>query len=125
MAKVTYTPGIQFASGALVKPKKINGHKHGNYLITTHRVAATTNPECTRIYVRSADAYVRSTPVTSDERAARNRFAAISRAVSARKKDLSKVASDLAAFNAQKDDPDGYKTMRQYLWHICADEIDG
>ena len=55
----------------------------------------------------------------------RTRFAAICKAVNERRKDLSKVAADLAAFNAQKDTAGGYKTMRQYLWHICAAEIGG
>ena len=62
---------------------------------------------------------------TSDERAQRTRFAAISRAVNTRRKDLAHVAEDLAAFNAQKDTAGGYKTMRQYLWHICAAEYNG
>ena len=62
--------------------------------------------------------------MSSDERAQRTRFAAICKAVNERRKDLSKVAEDLAAFNAQKDTAGGYKTMRQYLWHICAAEID-
>ena len=34
-----------------------------------------------------------------------------------------KQSADLDAFNAQKDT--GYKTFYQYLWHICAAEIDG
>ena len=46
---------------------------HGDYLIGTHREAATTNPNCTRAYVKGADAYNRSTPVCSDERAQRTR----------------------------------------------------
>ena len=76
-------------------------------------------------YLRGLSSVTRSTPVTSDERAQRTRFAAISRAVNTRRKDLAHVAEDLAAFNAQKDTAGGYKTMRQYLWHICAAEING
>ncbi len=53
----------------------------------------------------------------------RTRFGAICRAVALRRKDLAHVAEDLAAFNAQKDTAGGYKTMRQYLWHVCAEEI--
>ena len=83
------------------------------------------SPNCTRAYVKPADAYDRSTPVSSDERAQRTRFAAISRAVNTRRKDLAHVAEDLAAFNAQKDTAGGYKTMRQYLWHVCAAEYQG
>ena len=125
MGKVTYSPGIEFVQGSLAKPKKVDGHNHGDYLIGTHREAATTNPNCTRAYVKGADAYNRSTPVSSDERAQRTRFGAICKAVALRRKDLAHVAEDLAAFNAQKDTAGGYKTMRQYLWHICAAEIDG
>ena len=125
MAIVKWNSAIDYVKGALTKPKKQDGHSHGDYLIGTHREAATTNPNCTRAYVKPADAYDRSTPVSSDERAQRTRFGAICKAVALRRKDLAHVAEDLAAFNAQKDTAGGYKTMRQYLWHICAAEIGG
>ena len=99
MAKmIVDAAGISTISGAMLKPKKIEGHNHGNYLVAVHRVAPTTNPNCQRIYSKRPDAYKRSTPVSADERAQRQR-------------------------NAQKDT--GYKTFYQYLWHICAAEIDG
>jgi len=106
----------------MLKPKKANGHKHGNYLIMTHRSAPTTNPNCQRIYSKPADAYTRTTPVTADEQVIRSRFSAVARAVAARKKDLSHVASDLAAFNAQKET--GYKTLKSYLWSVCGAAYD-
>ena len=106
----------------MMKPKKIEGHNHGNYLVAVHRVAPTSNPNCQRIYSKRPDAYKRSTPVSSDETLARNRFGAIGTAVAARKKNLSTIAADTAAFQAQKDT--GYKTFFQYLWHVCADEYD-
>ena len=124
MGKVTYAPGIEFVQGALAKPKKQNGHKCGDYLIGTHRTAATTNPNCTRIYVRKADAYTRTTPVTTREVNARNRFRAIAAMVIERKEDLTKVTTDQAAFLAQKDNVNGKKTMRSYLWYICGQEYD-
>ena len=124
MGKVTYAPGIEFVQGALAKPKKKNGHKCGDYLIGTHRTAATTNPNCTRIYVRKADAYTRTTPVTTREVNARNRFRAIAAMVIERKEDLTKVTTDQAAFLAQKDNVNGKKTMRSYLWYICGQEYD-
>lgn len=114
--------GISTISGAMMKPKKIEGHNHGNYLVAVHRVAPTSNPNCQRIYSKRPDAYKRSTPVSSDETLARNRFGAIGTAVAARKKNLSTIAADTAAFQAQKDT--GYKTFFQYLWHVCADEYD-
>ena len=89
-------------------------------LLGTHRVAATTSNACNRLYLRKK--IKRSTPVSSDETLARNRFGAIGTAVAARKKNLSTIAADTAAFNAQKET--GYKTFRQYLWHVCADEYD-
>ena len=125
MAKVVWAPGIETVSGALTKINKKSPHAADQQmLLATHRVAATTSTHCNRLYMRGLSSVTRSTPVSSDERERRNRFSAIAKAVNARCKDLSKVAADLAAFNAQKNDPDGYKTMRQYLWHICADEID-
>ena len=122
MAKVKWNSAIDYVKGALTKPKKQDGHSHGDYLIGTHREAPTSNPNCTRAYVRAADAYVRSTPVSSDETLARQRFGAICRAVQARRKNLSTIAADTAAFNAQKET--GYKTLYQYLWHECAAEYD-
>ena len=125
MAKVVWAPGIETVSGALTKINKKSPHAADQQmLLATHRVAATTSTDCNRLYMRGLSSVTRSTPVSSDERAQRARFSAIAKAVNERRKDLSKVAQDLAAFNAQKNDPDGYKTMRQYLWHICADEID-
>ena len=118
MGKVTYSPGIQYVQGSLARPKKVDGHNHGEYLIGTHRVAATTNPDCTRLYIRKADAYKRSTPVGSDELWARERFGAVCAAVALRKKDLTKVAQDNAAFLAQKDQAGGKKTLRAYLWSL-------
>ena len=125
MAKVVWAPGIETVSGALTKINKKSQHAADQQmLLATHRKAATTSTDCNRLYMRGLSSVTRSTPVTADEREQRNRFSAIAKAVNARRKDLSKVAEDLAAFNAQKDTAGGYKTMRQYLWHICAAEID-
>ena len=124
MGKVTYSPGIEFVNGALAKPKKKDGHKCGDYLIGTHRVAETTNPDCTRIYIRKGDTYNRTTPLTSDETEARTRFSEVASAVALRKKNLSQIAQDRAAFNAQKDTAGGCKTLKQYLWKICGDAYD-
>ncbi len=124
MGKVTYAPGIEYVQGALAKPKKKDGHKCGDYLIGTHRTAATTNPNCTRIYLRKADSYERSTPVTANEVRQRNRFSAVAAAVAARAKDLMKISADQAAFAAQKDQPDGKKTMKAYLWKLELEAYD-
>ena len=65
MGKVKYATGIDYVSGSLSKPKKKDGHSCGTYLTGTHRVAATESPDCTRLYIREADVYERTTPLTS------------------------------------------------------------
>ena len=122
MAKVNWSAGIDSVSGALAKPGSNPQHSCEKMLLGTHRTAATTNPNCNRIYIRKKTK--RSTPVTNDERAARLRFATVSRAVNARMKDLSKITADQAAFMAQRDTAAGKKTMKSYYWYICGLEWD-
>ncbi len=66
-------------------------------------------------------------PASAAQTAAKARFAkvaaAVARAVQARKQDLTMIAGDLAAFNAQKDNANGKKTMRSYLWMVCDAEL--
>ena len=124
MGKVSYSPGIEYVKGALAKPKKRDGHNHGDYLIGTHREAATTNPNCTRIYVRKGDTYVRTTAISQKEVGIRNRFVAVSRAVAVRAKNLSTLTQDQAAFAAQKDQPGGCKTFKKWLWKVEGDSYD-
>ena len=110
--------GIEYIQGALKRPVKKDGHNHGNYLVATHRSAETTNPNCQRLYSFDADRYKRTTPVSNDERAQRGRFGTVAAAVAARAKDLSKVTTDQQNFLAQKDLPNGKKTMKSYLWSL-------
>ena len=124
MGKVTYTPGIEYVQGALAKAKKKDGHICGDYLIGTHRTAATQNPNCTRLYIRKGSSYERTSPLTSKELDARARFTAVAAAVKARKEDLSQITQDQINFASQKDQPDGKKTMRAYLWKICGEKYD-
>ena len=116
MALVKWAKGIEFVSGLLSKrPKAGSLHsEHSSALLATHRVAETTNPNCTRIYL--AGEYKRTTPVMAEELGRRVRFAAVSAAVAARAKDLSKITADQVAFQAQKET--GYKTMKSYLWSL-------
>ena len=116
MAHVVWTAGIEYVSGALCKCGKKGSHTHSKMLLATHRVAATTNPNCNRIYVR--DEVQRSTPVTSKELRKRIRFAAVAQAVLARGRDLSKISQDQINFLAQRDNIGGKKTMRSYLWSL-------
>ena len=116
--------GIEYIQGALKRPKKMNGHNHGNYLVATHRTAPTENPNCQRLYSFDADRYKRSTPPNADELAVRSRFSAVSAAVKTRANDLSKMTQDQLDFIAQKDTALGKKTMKAYLWKVCGDEYD-
>ena len=124
MGKVTYTPGIEYVQGALAKAKKKDGHICGDYLIGTHRTAATQNPNCTRLYIRKGSSYERTSPLTSKELDARARFTAVAAAVKARKEDLSQITTDQINFASQKDQAGGKKTMKAYLWKICGAEYD-
>ena len=124
MGVVKYSPGIEFVKGSLAKPKKQDGHNHGDYLIGTHREAATQNPDCTRLYIRKGSTYGNILPQTTDARAARMRFATVSAAVKARRENVSQITTDQAAFKAQKDLPNGKKTFKAYLWKICGEAYD-
>ena len=116
--------GIETISGAMKKPKKQNGHNHGNYLVATHRTAPTSNPNCQRVYSFDADRYQRTTPLSDDEIAARARFTAVGAMVKDRKADLTKITADQRAFLAQKDTAGGKKTMRAWYWMVCGAEYD-
>jgi hypothetical protein len=116
MAKVNWSAGIDSVSGALSKPGKSGQHSCNKMLLGTHRVAATENPNCNRIYIRKK--VERSTAPTSRELAIRERFATVSRAVHERAIDLTKMSADKAAFIAQKDLQGGKKTMNSYLWSL-------
>ena len=122
MAKVEWSAGIDSVSGALSKPSKSGQHSCSKMLLGTHRVAATENPNCNRIYIRKK--IERSTAPTSRELAARERFGAVAQAVHERAIDLTKMSADKAAFIAQKDLPGGKKTMKSYLWSLELAEYD-
>ena len=124
MAKVKWAAGIDYVSGLLgSRPKAGNPHStHSSVLLATHRVAATENPDCTRIYM--VGEYKRSTVPQAKELAARARFASVAAAVKARSKDLMQQATDISNFLAQKDAPNGKKTMKAYLWKVCGDAYD-
>ena len=125
MAKVEYADAIKTVSGALTKINKKSPHAADQKMVlATHRVAPTTSPDCSRLYLRGLSSVTRSTPVTADEQAQRARFAAIARAVAARGNDLAQAAADITAFNAQKDQPGGLKTLKAYRWNICATAYD-
>ena len=123
MAKVTWSAGIDSVSGALAKPSKNGQHSCAKMLLGTHRTAATTNPNCNRVYIRTK--VTRSTPVSAEETAARTLFSRIAKAVALRRKNVEQMVQDQQAFQAQKDSPNGYKTIYSYLWHVVADSLNG
>ena len=119
MAKVEYADAIKTVSGALTKINKKSPHAGDQKMVlATHRVAPTTNPDCSRIYFRGLSAVSRTSAPSENELYIRNRFAAVTRAVNTRMHDLSKIAADQAAFKAQKDTPGGKKTLKAYLWAL-------
>ena len=122
MAKVNWSAGIDSVSGALAKPGKNPQHSCQKMLLGTHRVAATTSPDCNRLYLRRK--VKRTTPLSTKEINIRNRFRAVAAMVIERKEDLMKVTQDQAAFLAQKDTAGGKKTMKAYLWYVCGQEYD-
>ena len=119
MAKATYAPMFETVSGALNKIDKKSPHAADQKMVlATHRKAPTTSPDCSRVYLRGLSSVTRTTPVTAKETGIRNKFAAVSAAVSARLQDPTKQTADLAAFNLQKDSANGKKTMRSYIWSL-------
>ena len=119
MAKAEYADMIKTVSGALTRINKKSPHAADQKMVlATHRVAETTSKDCSRIYLRGLKSVTRSTAPSADELEKRQRFAAISIAVNTRAHDLSKITADQAAFQAQKNLPNGKKTMRSYLWSL-------
>lgn len=60
----------------------------------------------------------------SNELDARERFTAVAQAVTALRKDLTKITTDQIAFRAQRDLPGGKKTMKSYLWKLEGETYD-
>ena len=122
MAKVEWSAGIDSVSGALAKPGNNPQHSCQKMLLGTHRVAPTTSSDCNRLFLRKK--ITRSTLPSSNELDARERFTAVAQAVTARRKDLTKITTDQIAFREQRDQAGGCKTMKKYLWKIVGEEYD-
>ena len=125
MAKIRWAKGIDYVSGLLSKrPKAGDPHSdHANTLMATHRVAESTNPDCTRIYM--VGEYNRKTPVSAEEQSKRTLFKQRAAWVTERKQDISHIASDMQAYRAQRDLPSGKKTMKSYLWSLAIAQYPG
>ena len=125
MAKASYAPMFETVSGALNKIDKKSPHAADQKMVlTTHRKAPTTSPDCSRVYLRDLNSITRTTPVTAKETGIRTKFAAVSAAVNTRMHDTTKQEADLAAFNLQKNAPNGKKTMKSYLWSLESQAYD-
>ena len=125
MAKVVWADAIKTVSGALKKINKKSQHAQDQKMVlATHRTAPTSSGICSRLFLRDFESVNVNVSQTEDSINARNRFSAVSRAVKTRRKDLSHMAQDLAAFQAQKDNSNGKKTMTAYLWYVCGQEYD-
>ena len=109
MAKIIYKDPIKSVSGKLSKKSDTI------YMV---RRAATSNTEMIENPCYTSVYGKRSTLPSASEIAARTKFGAICKATQARLKDPSKMQADLAAFKQQTE----YQTIRQYVWHKCADE---
>ena len=119
MAKAEYADMIKTVSGALTKINKKSPHAADQKMVlATHRVAETTNPNCSRIYIRGLQSVTRKSLPSTDELLNRARFQTVAAAVRARAKDLSKITQDQQDFAAQKDLANGKKTMKAYLWSL-------
>ena len=125
MAQVSYATGIDTVKGSLAKPSQKDGHKCGTYLIGTHREAESTQEGCSRLYIRKANAYNRSTPVSDHEIEIRTLFTERLEWVNARAKNLSTLSQDQVAYLAQKDQPGGAKTWKSYLWKLAKAAVTG
>ena len=61
----------------------------------------------------------RKTPVSDDEKQYRTYWGQVASAVAQRLKDPTKQAQDQLNFKNQNE----YDTLRKYVWHLCAEEI--
>ena len=122
MANVDWSAGIDSVSGALAKPSKRGQHSCDKMLLGTHRIAETTNDHCTRLYLRKKRK--RKSALSQTEKANRIRFKTVAAAVAARRQDLSRMTTDQENFLAQRDLPNGKRTMKSYLWSLELADYD-
>ena len=122
MAKVEWSAGIDSVSGALSKPGANPQHRCQKMLLGKHRVAPTENPNCNTIFLMKPTK--RNTPLHELEIIARQRFTAVRAMVQDRGSNLSTIAADQRAFEAQKNYTNGRKTFNSYLWKVCGEAYD-
>ena len=103
MAKVEYAFPVEVIHGKVAKRHKIG---------FAHRKASKLN------YTQSYSP--RSTKYSQAEKDHQAKFAAVAAMVNARLADPNQMPLDQLAFKGQSK----YKTLRQYVWHICSEEYD-
>ena len=124
MAKAEYADMFKTVSGALTKINKKDPHAQDQKMVlATHRKAESTNPNCSRIYLRGISAVTRKTPVSADEIEIRSLFSRRLAWVNARSKSLTTLTQDQLAYQAQKDEPSGIKTWKAYLWSLAKQSV--
>ena len=110
MAKVIYIDPVKSVSGKLSKASTVTFmHRRA----ATSNAAMLANPNYTHIRGK------RTTAPSQSEVEYRTRFGAICTATRKRLQDATKITADIAAFKSQTQ----YRTLRQYVWHQCADEV--
>ena len=103
MAKVEYAFPVETIHGKVAKHHKIG---------FAHRAASKLN------YTQSYGK--RKTKYSQAEIDHQTMFGAVAKAVNARLADPNQAPLDQMAFKEQSK----YKTLRQYVWHICSEEYD-
>ena len=122
MAKVEWSAGIDSVSGALSKPGSNPQHRCQKMLLGKHRTAPTENPNCNTIFLMKKTK--RNTPLHELEIISRQRFTAVRAMVQDRGSNLSTIAADQRAYEAQKNLANGRKTFNAYLWKVCGEAYD-
>ena len=106
MAIVTYEDPIHHISGKISKKYR-----------TTYNYRKQSERKYTSV---RGERDLKNKPYTDKERAHRQKFTAVAAATRSRMADPTKLNTDIAAFKAQTQ----YKTLRQYIWHLCSEEYD-
>lgn len=111
MALIRYIAPVKSVSGKLSKADKVI------YLV---RKAPTSNEAMLANPYYSSVCGTRSTAYSASELSQQERFGKVCKATQARLGDPTKKEQDMAAFKAQTQ----YKTLRQYVWNQCSNEIE-
>ena len=110
MAHITFIEPVKSVSGKLSKASTLT------FMLrraATANARMLSNPNYTHIMGK------RKSAPSQSEIDARTRFGKICKATAVRLNDVSLMSSDVAAFRAQSQ----YSTLRQYVWHQCANQI--